>query len=117
MKLSNLQITRMWGWWPMGDFGPLTFYTSHRRKVVVAFVKAPPKSPPTWKQRLNHTRWKNCIHLWNLLTPANRADWTEAATRARLAITGYNFWMYTHMTGDRAAALTVQRQSGVDLNV
>jgi len=117
MKPQPPAITAMWGLWPTGDFGPFTFYTSHQRKNVVAFLKAPPLEPPSWKQRLQQTRFANAARLWSLLPTATRQAWTTACRRAHLKITGFNFFVYVHLRQDLAAARTIQHQSGVDLHL
>jgi len=43
-------IIALLGFNPTGDLGPFTIYTAHDRRPVV-FPKAPPKEPPSWKQR------------------------------------------------------------------
>jgi len=115
MKLHELQFTKVWGWNPTGDFGPYTFYTSHKRKLVVAFLKAPPDKPPSWKQKLCRTRFKNLGIVWKELGADRREAWNRAAARAHLRISGFNLFTYAQITGDWSAVQTVQRQSGVDL--
>ena len=117
MKLSELQFTKVWGWNPTGDFGPFTFYTSHKRKAVVAFLKAPPDKPPSWKQQLCRTAFQNLGSLWKALGADRREAWSLAADRANLRISGFNLWTYSQITGDWTAAQTVQRQSHVDLGL
>jgi len=107
----------MWGWWPTGDWGPFTFYTSHKRKLTVAYLRAPPKEPPSWKQRIEQQRFKNAANLWTLLPDATKRAWTAAAKAAHLTISGFNFWMHCQLRSDFAAALTVQRQSGINLGL
>ena len=117
MKPLPPHLTRLWGLWPTGDFGPWTFYTSHKRHVVVAYPKAPPKDPPSWKQLVEQARFRNAGNLWSLLPAATKAAWTAAAKRAKLSISGFNFYMYVQLRQDFDAARTVQRQSGIDLGV
>jgi len=115
MKATRQALFRYLGWNTQGDLGPYTFYTS-KRKGLVWFVKAPPKSPPTWKQRLQRTRFQNAALLWHQLTPDQRAAWTTATARAHLKVTAYNFFLYVHLRRDWAAARTVQHQTGIELN-
>jgi len=117
MKPSPPEITRLWGLWPTGDFGPFTFYTSHRRQRVVAFLKAPPKTPPSWKQKIAHTRFRDAANLWTLQPKATRDNWTNACKRAGLSITGFNLWMHCRIRNDLTPARTIQRQTGIDLGV
>lgn len=115
MALTQTQISQVWGWWPTGDCGPLTFYTSHKRHVTVAYPRAPPKEPPSWKQKIEQTRFRSAARLWSLQPNSTRDAWTLACKRAQLSISGFNFWMYVHLRHDEPAARTVQRQSGVNL--
>ena len=117
MKPTSCPISRLWGLWPTGDFGPYTLYTSHKRKTVVAFVKAPPLEPPSWKQRLQTTRFQNAHTLWRALTQPARDAWTLACKRARLTISGYNFFIHVHTTQDFPAARTIENQSGISLGL
>ena len=117
MKLSQAQLSRVWGWWPTGDFGPMTYYTSHLRQRTIGFLKAPPDKPPSWKQRVCRQNFRYVGTLWNALTPEQRQAWETAALRARLRISGINLFTYGHLTKDWSAVQTVQRQSGVDLGV
>lgn len=107
----------MWGWWPTGDWGPFTFYTSHRRKLTVAYPRSPPKEPPSWKQQIEQTRFADAGHLWSALPITRRDAWRNAAKRCHLSISGFNFFMYVQLKQDWAAARTVQRQSGIDLHL
>ena len=117
MKLSDFQFSKVWGWNPTGDFGPFTFYTSHKRQVVVGYMKAPPDKPPSWKQKLCRTRFKNLGILWHQLGGDRRRAWTLAAERANLRISGFNLWTHCQITGNWSTALTVQRQSKVNLGL
>jgi len=115
MKPTPPSITQFWGYWPTGDWGPFTFYTSHRRKVTVAYPRAPPKEPPSWKQRFVQQDFRFAAEAWTMLPNTTKAKWKLAAKQAHLTISGFNFWMYVQLRHDTAAARTVQRQSGVDL--
>jgi len=114
MKLAQQNLFRFLGWNTQGDLGPWTFYTNKRR-ALVWFLKAPPKNPPTWKQRLQRARFTFAAILWQSLQPDQRAAWGTAARRAHLRITPYNFFCYVQLRRDFAAARTVAHQSGVDL--
>lgn len=115
MKPKPPSITKFWGWWPTGDWGPFTFYTSHRRHLTVAYPRSPPKEPPSWKQKFAQADFQLAAEAWSLLTRPIKDRWTLAAKRAHLRISGFNFWMYVQIRHDVAAARTVQRQSGIDL--
>lgn len=117
MKIAYAQFSRIWGWWPTGDFGPLTIYTSHVRAEPVAYLKAPPDKPPSWKQKIAQTDFRNAAHLWSALPTATKQAWLTAAKRAHLSISGFNFWMHVKIKNDVAAARTVQHQARIDLGV
>lgn len=115
-----MQLTKDWpaltflGLNPTGDLGPLTSYTSKRRKPVW-FLKAPPTTPPTGWQIKQRNLFRQIARHWNQLTPAARADWETAAKRAHLTITGLNLFVYFHATGNRKVLRTVERQSRLHL--
>lgn len=115
-----MQLTARWpaltflGLNPTGDLGPLTGYTSKRGKPVW-FLKSPPTSPPTAWQTKQRNLFRQIARHWNDLTPAARANWQAAASRAHLNVTGYNLFVYFHAGGSRAVIATVEHQSGIDL--
>ena len=99
---------------PTGDLGPLTGYTSKRGKPVW-FLKAPPTSPPTGWQIHQRNLFRAIAVHWNHLSPEQRAAWLAAAEAARLKITGYNLFVWYHLTNDRAAIATIEHQTGIQL--
>jgi len=82
---------------------------------LVWFPKAPPKTPPTPDQVHNRNKFKIAAATWNNLLPQQRADWTLAAKRANLAITGYNFFVFYMTKGTDAHVQTIQRQAALPL--
>jgi len=91
-----------------GDVGPYTTYTSKRR-LLVAYAKAPPTKPPTYYQARLRNLWRAAAFSWKNLRTENKKAWTKAAKRAKLSITGYDLWMHYLTTGDEPAVRTVER--------
>lgn len=102
------------GFGATGDFGPLTVYTSKQRKRI-AFLKEPPLVPATLFQRRQRKRFTNVARIWRALTQDNRLAWGLAAKRAGCYCTGYNLFIYWHLTLDRGAIQTIERLSGQSL--
>jgi len=82
-----------------GDFGPFTFYKSKRRRLVF-FKKAPPDKPPSEKQIAQRNRFRLVAAAWSTLTPYQRAQWTIAARRASLCMTGYDLFVHFKLKPD-----------------
>lgn len=97
-----------------GDLGPYTCYTTKRNRRV-AYPRSPPKQAPSRLQLTWRNRWRAAAAAWTALGMGRRSDWTAAARAARLSVSGYNLWMSTMLRGDTTTALTVQRQTGIDL--
>lgn len=110
----NSKTLNLIGLRPTGDLGPLTGYTSKRGKPVW-FLKAPPKTPPTFWQTSQRNTFRLAADYWRDLSPQQRQAWLDAAKRARLNIGGYNLWLWYQLTKDRATIRTVERQSGITL--
>jgi len=102
------------GWSLTGDFGGLTAYTTEKGKVVM-FPRAPPLNPPSDAQQLQRDRLTEAANEWALFPLGTQQKWQQAARRASLRITGYNLWVYWHMSGDTATVATVSHQTGIDL--
>ena len=112
--LPSSTILNFLGFHPSGDLGPLTMYTSRRNKMV-AYLKSPPKEPPTYYQIRQRNRFRLAGAAWTALPPATRQEWNTAANRTGAAITGYNLFTYYQLTHDRAAILTIEHQTGTQL--
>lgn len=108
------QLYHLMGFNPTGDLGPFTFYTK-KNGTIVFFLKAPPKTPPTFHQTRQHNLWKAAAIQWQHIAPEIRANWTLTQQRAHLGITGYNLFIYWSTTGDLAAIKTIQHQTGLQL--
>lgn len=112
---THSQLIPHWiGWNPTGDLGPYTMYTS-RKRIVVFFDKAPPKTPASYRQKVMRNRWRNAAATWQKKTKAERLPWQKAAKLARLQLTGYNLFLFWSVTHDRAAIATIERQTKVSL--
>lgn len=107
MLLTDRRIWSLLGLRPTGDLGPLTFYTTQKRRVV-AFPRAPPLSPPSPRQTFQRNKFRACAWAWSFLTPQRRQDWLQLAKTNRLRITGYNLFVYYQLTGDNAAIRTLK---------
>ncbi len=98
-----------------GDIGPLTIYTSRRRKIVV-FDKAPPLSPPSVRQLIMRNRWRAAASAWNEMTDQDRQSWSSIAAAASLSIPGYQFWIYANTKPNSSGVVTtVENQTGRQL--
>ena len=110
MKTSFPAIFRFLGFNTQGDCGPYTFYTSTDKGLVI-YLRAPPKTPATRRQRAQRSQFVAAALLWDSLTHDERTDWATAATRARLRISGWNLFTFLVLTARRAPIHTVERQS------
>lgn len=99
---------------PTGDLGPITFYTT-RERVVVIYDKAPPLKPATSRQAVRRNRWRRAAEAWQQLTATDRWKWHTACDKAHLRIHGYNLFLFWFTTQDDSYVLTIQRQTGIDL--
>jgi len=114
MKTLGMSIFQVLGVNTNGDAGPYTFYTSHRKRLVV-FPKTWPKDPATYHQKLNRDKWRHAATRWNGLTPELRADWKHMAKKANLTISGYNLFLF-YITGKGTGTVeTVQRLTNMDV--
>lgn len=97
-----------------GDIGPMTFYTSKRKKLV-AFDRAPPLNPPSPKQEIMREFYRTCARTWRASGTTNRKQWQLACRKANLWISGYNLWCWYSRTLNESALKTIERQSGQSL--
>jgi len=97
-----------------GDIGPLTMYTSRRRKLVV-FLRAPPLNPPSQTQEIMRDLFRNYAAAWRAAGQAVRDQWKQATQRANLSLTGYQLWVWFSRTRDEPALRTIERQSSLTL--
>lgn len=111
---AETAVLKIIGFSPTGDLGPLTGYTSKRRKAVW-YLKAPPDKPPTCWQIAQRNKFRALARVWTALQPSQRASWMEAARKARLSITGYNLFIWYQLRQDTKAIETIQRQSGINV--
>ncbi len=114
MKNLEPTIWQLIGVVTNGDFGPYTFYTSRRGKLVM-FLKTWPHDPATYHQKLNRDKWRHAATRWRGLDQSTRDDWSELAKRANLTISGFNLYMH-YITGKGTQTVeTCQRQTGLDV--
>lgn len=114
MAISPYECISMMGHSITGDIGDLTFYKASNGTQVF-FKKSPPLTPPNWRQINQRNRWRSAAGAWRALSPADRNMWRQLEADCRLAITGYNLWVYWQTTRDAATIRTLQRQAGVIL--
>jgi len=114
MKTIPPSIFQFLGTNTNGDLGPYTFYTSHRKRLVV-FLKTWPKDPATYHQTLYRNRWKHAATRWQSLSPETRALWKNLALRANLTITGYNLYLHYILGKGTETVKTCQRLTGIDV--
>lgn len=112
MKSSATTLQRLWGFLIQGDWGPLTFYTSSDGGLV-AFLKAPPRCPPTENQITNRWRFQQIAILWRSLSQQQRQIWETLSKRACLRITGWDLFTYYQMRRDPDVVQTLQNQTGI----
>ena len=115
MAFAQETAFKFWGWNTQGDWGPLTFYTSQRHKLVF-FAKAPPTTPASELQLIERNNWRSVAWLWRQLTPAQRADWERATKRASLRINGYDLFTHQMTRPNVTTAHTIERNTGIILH-
>lgn len=91
-----------------GDLGPYTFYTSHRKRLVV-FPKSWPKDPATYHQTLYRNRWRHAAVRWQELSAQTRSDWETMAKRAHCTVSGYNLFVFYILGKGTKVIETIQR--------
>lgn len=114
MQERTKHVLSILGFNPTGDLGPLTAYTSQRGKAVW-FDKTNPLNPPSPMQTKIRNLFRIYAIAWRALSEPKRQAWLDAATHARLRITGYNLWTYWQRTADAETIHTVERLSGITL--
>ena len=102
------------GWNPTGDFGALTVYTQ-TNKVPVFFMKAPPKTPATVRQRYVRDLIGYFGRRWTELPRATKDTWERASKLANLRMTGYNLFQWWCWHRDVPVMRTIEHQSGCKL--
>jgi hypothetical protein len=98
------------GFYPAGDFGPFTWYTSKNRRVV-RFLRAPPTSPPSWLQQRQRSAWIAAAATWSTNSSAFRTWWHAVAALNGLKIGGYNLYMHLTTAND-PSGLQALKQPG-----
>lgn len=99
-----------------GDFGDLTIYTDRNFRKV-PFPRSPPKEPPTARQIVQRDRFRQAVQTY-LALPASEKDAYERLTlKASCSLTGLNLWIKVALTHQFAALVTIQRQTGITVQV
>lgn len=97
-----------------GDLGPYTFYTSHRKRLVV-FPKTWPKDPATYNQTLNRDRWRHAGIRWKALSQSTKSAWSQLARDGNCTVTGYNLFIHYIVGKGSGTIQTLQRNTGIDV--
>ena len=105
-KLPGLRV--------QGDIGPLTCYTDRYGRLV-SYLKAPPRTPLTPNQILQHEKLVNAGVAWRGLTANQRRLWHQAAWLANLAISGWNLYTLCFLRSDWSYVRTIERKVGFEL--
>lgn len=114
MEAGLSKLFKIWGWNTQGDFGPFTMYTNKQHKLV-AFLKAPPKEPPSGPQIALMQRFATAAHAWNQLDAPTRARWRLAVRRANLRIGANALHTYYLMQHDPDTIRTIEHQTNLQL--
>jgi hypothetical protein len=114
VKLTDPESRWLLGWNVQGDLAGWTLYENHLGQVI-AFPKAPPKSPPTKWQRIQRSRYVAAAAAWKLLSKETRTNWELATHRLSLGLCGYHLYVHYHVKNDYRAIQTIERQSGLKL--
>lgn len=109
-------LWRFLGFNTQGDIGPVTFYTSARKKLVF-FQKAPPLAPASREQLHHRNLFRLAATSWRLLTAAQRNAWESASKRAKTMLNGYALYLHFFTLGDKPGLDTIRRQAGVNLEM
>lgn len=86
MKLEKFYLQGL-GLRYQGDLGPWTIFNTRRGQGVV-FVKAPPRTPPSYYQIRQRNRFRRAMFHWNQLTLQEKQSWENATKIARLRMSG-----------------------------
>lgn len=100
-----------------GDIADLTTWLNlHvRPRRLVAFAKAPPKTPPSPAQVSQRNRWRAALAAWRALPPKDRSLWNQATRLARCRCSGLNLFIAWQSRQPIAEIRTIERQSGIQL--
>jgi hypothetical protein len=92
----------------------MTFYTS-KRKLLVAFLRAPPLNPPTVRQEFMRESFRTAARTWRASGTANKQQWQLACRRCNLWLSGYNLWVWFSRVRDESALRTIEAKAGFTL--
>lgn len=108
------QLLFLLGFLQWGDFAELTMYRRPDGRVVV-YNKSYPDKPPSPKQSAQRTLFLAAAEAWRALTPAQRAQWHQAAARASLCMHGRNLHAALYLRPDPTAQATIARHTHTTL--
>jgi alpha-ketoglutarate-dependent taurine dioxygenase len=114
VKITDPESRWLLGWNVQGDLADWTFYETSAG-AIVAFPKAPPKSPPSNWQKIQRGRFSAAALAWQTLPHETRNAWERATLRLSLGLNGYNLWVYWHVKRDTPAIRTIECLSGEEL--
>lgn len=114
MKNLKPSIFQFLGVITNGDAGPYTFYTSHRKRLVI-FLKTWPHDPATYHQKLNRDKWRHAAVRWRSLDQSTRDNWDKISKRAHLTITGFNLFMHYMTKNGTTTVEAVERAAGINV--
>ncbi|MBA7689383.1 hypothetical protein ES703_97889 [subsurface metagenome] len=114
MKAIPPSIFQFLGVLTNGDLGPYTFYTSHRKRLVV-FLKTWPHDPATYHQHLNRNRWRHAAVRWQAIAESTKTAWNDLAKRGNCTVSGYNLFIHYILGKGTANIETLQRNTGIDV--
>jgi len=99
-----------------GDIAELTLYRDRYRQLVV-YQKQYPKSIVPFFQGRQRDLFKIAVSNWKKLPNGKKQQWTLAARRASLRMTGYNLYIAATLIPDPPAIATLQRQTKTTLTL
>jgi len=116
MALDYRKYSSVLGMHLAGDIGDLTVYTNKRRRHVF-FSKQWPRKPPSQRQLSHRNRFRRIADAWQRQTQDGRDRWNNVSNRCRLPGSGYVLFVWWHTLRDLPAMRTLERHSGIDLDL
>lgn len=99
-----------------GDLGPLTIYTTKKRRIV-AFPKSPPHKPGSPAQLTQRYRFAQAQNAWRELTIVQQQAYVDVVNGLSICMTGANLWIHFCLMHDIGVWDTLQSQSGITLSL
>jgi hypothetical protein len=114
MKASIAILKPYMGTDVWGDFGPWTIYRGKDGRAVW-FLRAPPKKPPTAAVQYQRLRMKAVASWWAESPEDFKQEWRDLAVRCGARLTGFNLYVWYHLTSDLQTLTTLARQANIEL--